>query len=188
MNIFAVDKDPKIAAQCLVDTHVIKMILETAQLLSTAHRVLDGKMEVRNRLVPGTLESPKYRKHKVWTLPDDRNDILYQATHINHPSNVWVRRSNNNYTWLFSHFCYLLNEYTYRYGKLHKCADPVFHDRLSRLPNNIPVFFFTPVTPAMPEEYLVVDDSVASYRNYYKNGKKHLHKWTKRELPEWLVN
>ena len=180
MNIFYLDKDPQIAAQNMVDRHVVKMILETAQLLSTAHRVLDG-VEYEGRSASG-------RKAKRWRLSDGRDEILYTATHINHPSAVWVRRSNNNYTWLFSHFCYLLKEYTYRYGKLHKCADPIFHDQLSRLPKNIPTSYFTPVTPAMPEEYLVGADSVASYRNYYKNGKKHLHKWTNRPQPEWLVN
>jgi len=46
----------------------------------------------------------------------------------------------------------------------------------------------TPVTPAMPEEYLVKGDPVASYRNYYRVGKKHLHKWTKRQPPKWLVD
>jgi hypothetical protein len=38
----------------------------------------------------------------------------------------------------------------------------------------------------MAEEYLVGKDSLLSYRNYYKQGKKHLHKWTKREMPEWI--
>jgi len=43
MNIFMVDMDPIVAAQSLVDRHVVKMVLESSQLLSTAHRVLDGK-------------------------------------------------------------------------------------------------------------------------------------------------
>ena len=42
MNIFYLDRDPKIAAQMMCDKHVVKMILESAQILSTAHRVLDG--------------------------------------------------------------------------------------------------------------------------------------------------
>ena len=43
MNIFMVDEDPRVAAQAMVDRHVVKMILESGQLLSTAHRLLDGK-------------------------------------------------------------------------------------------------------------------------------------------------
>lgn len=178
MNIFAVDKDPYIAAQCLVDRHVIKMILESAQLLSTTHRFLDGEEYIG--------QSKTGRKAKRWRLPDEREDILYSATHINHPSAVWCRQSNNNYNWLFCHFVGLLNEYTYRYDKTHKCANTNFVADLSQVPHNIPVGPLTPVTPAMPDEYKVGVDSLASYRNYYKNGKKHLHKYTKREMPEWM--
>ena len=43
MNIFVLDKDPHIAAQMHCDRHVPKMIVESAQMLSTAHRLLDGE-------------------------------------------------------------------------------------------------------------------------------------------------
>lgn len=178
MNIFAVDPDPFVAAQCLVDKHCIKMILETAQLLSTAHRLLDGEEYVG--------QSASGRKARRWRLPDDRETILYSATHISHPSAIWCRQSNNNYNWLYCHFVGLLNEYTYRYGKTHKCAEPAFRQMLQTLPANIPVSHFTPVTPAMPDEYKV-PCSVQSYRNYYKQGKTHLHAWTKRQAPDWLA-
>jgi hypothetical protein len=177
MNIFAVDDNPKISAQSLVDKHVVKMILETAQLLSTAHRILDGEEYIG--------QSKSGRKAKRWRLPDDRENILYSATHINHPSAVWCRLTNNNYNWLVCHFIGLIDEYTYRYGKNHKCSDKDFVAALYFLPDNIPVGHLTPVTPAMPDEYKVAC-SVQSYRKYYKNGKAHLHKYTKREMPEWL--
>jgi hypothetical protein len=179
MNIFYIDKDPRMCAEQMVDKHVVKMILETAQLLSTAHRLLDGEEYVG--------QSASGRKARRWRLPDDRETIVYSATHINHPSAVWCRESNNNYNWLFSHFIALLNEYTYRYGRTHKCANVDFVGQLSRLPKNIPVGYFTPVTPAMAEQYVISQDSVLNYRNYYRQGKTHLHKWTKREPPEWLV-
>ena len=179
MNIFAVDKDPYIAAQCLVDRHVVKMVLETAQLLSTAHRLLDGE-EYIGKSVSGK------RSARRWRLPDERENILYAATHINHPSAVWCRQTNNNYNWLYCHFEGLLNEYTYRYGKTHKCAATEFRQLLKTLPANISTGYLTPVTPAMLDEYKIGVDSLASYRNYYKVGKTHLHKWTKREMPEWM--
>jgi hypothetical protein len=181
MNIFYIDKDPKVCAEQMVDKHVVKMILETAQLLSTAHRILDGEEYIG--------QSASGRKARRWRLPDDRDTILYSATHINHPSAVWCRRSNNNYTWLFCHFLYLCKEYTHRYNnKIHKCEmNSLFVERLSRLPTNIPVGYFTPVTPAMADEYIISPDSVTNYRNYYRRGKTHLHKWTKRQPPEWLV-
>lgn len=176
MNIFAVESDPIKSAQSLVDSHVVKMILESAQLLSTAHRIIDGVQYVD--------KTKTGRNVKRWRLPDDRDNKMYSATHINHPSAVWSRTSNNNYNWLYAHFMALLAEYTYRYGKTHKCNE--LADVLRSPPTGIPVFYLTPVTPAMPDEYKVPNDSVASYRNYYKHGKKHLHKWTKRNPPEWI--
>ena len=91
MNIFYLHNDPKICAEMHVDKHCVKMILEYAQLLSTAHRVLDGT------LVNGY--SKTGRKQKRYVLPDDRDSVLYSATHINHPSAVWVRKSDANYAW-----------------------------------------------------------------------------------------
>jgi hypothetical protein len=174
MNIFQVDSDPIRAAEALVDRHVVKMILETAQLLCTAHRVLDGR--------PYIDDSGK-RKVKRYALSGDREGI-YSATHINHPSAVWARASNNNYTWLYCHFMALLKEYTYRYGRVHKCVG--LTQLLRYPPDNIPVGYLTQVTPTMPEQYIVKGNSVESYRNYYREAKKDLHKWTKRTPPTWL--
>jgi hypothetical protein len=84
MNIFYLDEDPKICAQYHCDKHVVKMIIEYAQLLSTAHRVLDG-FEGYGASKSGN------RQVKIWTLHDSRDEILYKATHVNHPSNIWTR-------------------------------------------------------------------------------------------------
>jgi hypothetical protein len=176
MNIFALDSSPIKSAQMMVDKHVVKMILETAQLLSTAHRILDGTEYIE--------KSKTGRNVRRWRLPDARETVLYSATHINHPSAVWCRATNNNYNWLFCHFGGLLHEYTYRYGRIHKCEDMVV--ALMQPPFNIDVGYLTPVTPAMPDEYKVPHNSVASYRNYYRGAKQRMHKWTKREVPEWI--
>lgn len=177
MNIFYVDEDPFIAAQQMVDKHVVKMILESAQLLSTAHRIIDGVEYVG--------KSKTGRNAKRWKLDNPiLDDVLYQATHVNHPSAVWCRQSDKNYQWLYRHFRGLLEEYTFRYGKVHKCSDMI--GALAITPLAIHVGAFTHVTPAMLEEYRIADDSIASYRNYYLQGKSHLHKWTKREMPEWI--
>jgi hypothetical protein len=56
-----------------------------------------------------------------YVLDDDRNDVLYLASHIKHPSAIWCRESNNNYNWLYCHLVELIEEYKYRYGnKKHK--------------------------------------------------------------------
>lgn len=175
MNIFYISRDPKKAAEMMVDKHVVKMILETAQLLCTAHRLLDGTEYIET--------TEKGRKIKRWLLPDHREPILYKATHINHPSAVWVRQGNNNYNWLYAHFISLLDEYTFRYGKKHKCE--FLREPLINPPNNIPIYYLTTPPQAMPEKYQSID-ALASYREYYKYEKKHLHRWTKRSPPEWI--
>jgi hypothetical protein len=178
MNIFFVDKSPERAAMSLVDRHVVKMILETAQLLSTAHRLLDGKKTTHRR-------SLARRTLTKWTLENDvLNATLYQATHVNHPSAVWVRESLDNYLWAWDHLHYLLTEYTYRFGKTHKTEDILWS--LMDIPYNIKEIGFTEPPQCMPDEYKVPGDTITAYRNYYKNGKAHLHKWTNREPPKWI--
>lgn len=180
MNIFYIHPDPYVAAQQMVDRHVVKMILESAQLLSTAHRLLDGR-EYADKTAAG-------RSARRWLLSDVRENVLYKATHMQHPSNVWVRQSSENYNWLYNHFLGLMNEYTFRYGKQHLCERNDISLMLMDAPTNIRVGVFTPPTPAMPDEYKVANDSLSSYRNYYKQGKAHLHKYTKREMPDWIIS
>ena len=176
MNIFYLDMDPKKCAEMHVDKHCVKMILEYAQLLSTAHRVLGGV------LLTGISDSG--RKTTSWILPDADNDILYKATHINHPSAIWARQSDLNYMWLYAMFRALLSEYTYRYGKHHACERLI--PSLENLPRNFIMGNFTEPTPAMPPEYIVAGDSVQSYKNYYNGAKQALHHWKNRPIPDFI--
>ena len=174
MNIFYLDRDVKTCATYHNDKHVVKMILEYAQLLSTAHRMLDGDEYI---------DASSGRRIKRWRLKNESmENILYKASHINHPSAIWVRQSNNNYNWLMCLLQDLLQEYTYRYGKIHATDRLVYW--LRKPPANIPVGYFTQPTPAMPDEYKV-PDSVQSYRNYYIGAKKTMAKWKNRSIPEW---
>ena len=93
MNVFYLDKNPQSAAAMHCDKHCVKMILEYAQILSTAHRVLDG---------------------------DDAPDDLYKIAHKNHPSTIWARTSKQHYDWLFRLVRKLTIEYGIRYGKIHR--------------------------------------------------------------------
>jgi hypothetical protein len=160
----------------MVDKHVVKMILETAQLLSTAHRLLDGTESI---------DTSSGRKKKVYKLPDDRDDVLYSATHANHPSAVWARQSVENYNWLVDHLFALSEEYTYRYGKTHltitKLGVPI-----ASPPLNLKDWDMTPMPSCMDEQYKIGEDPIANYRNYYKYGKASMHSWKKREAPEWI--
>lgn len=183
MNIFFISYSPEQAAKWMVDKHVVKMILESAQLLSTAHRVLDGTKYV---------DTTGKRKKTVYLFDDldvvsyhVKEALIYQATHINHPSAVWTRESDFNYTWLYDHFCALMDEYTYRYGKVHSCER--LREILESHPENIPrTKEMTPIKCAMDEKYIISDDPIINYRNYYKFGKPHLFSWKKREMPKWL--
>jgi hypothetical protein len=108
-----------------------------------------------------------------------------KASHINHPSAVWARASDLNYTWLYNMWRCLLTEYTYRYDKVHACAR--LETLLAKIPNNIKTGFFTEPTPAMPDDVKVLGDSLKSYRNYYTKNKIHLAKWKKRPVPDWYL-
>lgn len=153
MNIFMLDYNPILAARMHCDKHVVKMILESAQMLSTAHRVLDG---------------------------DGYADYnrLYRETHKNHPINIWIRESYHNYQWLHFLFVNLLLEYEKRYKKTHACDRLVNH--LSSCPDNINTGIETDINSlpqCMPDEYKVKGDAVQAYRNYYLGEKAYFAKW-----------
>ena len=156
MNIFFLSLDPDEAARLHCDKHVVKMILETAQLLYTAHWVY---------------ESP---------LPEG----AYRKTHPNHPSARWVRESLANYTWLCRLGMALCDEYSFRYGKVHKTQG-----HLTWLSTHSPVGLvdvgWTLPRLAMPEEYHN-KDPVTAYRMYYVGAKSRLLAYTKRLAPDFL--
>lgn len=179
MNIFILDNDPVIAAQEQCDKHVVKMIVESAQMLSTVHRMLDGVMERRPSKSGAMLQ--------YWKLNDQRESILYKACHFNHPSTVWTRESKANYQWHYKHFIALCDEYTYRYGKVHS-TDTKLRIALQQIPTNIPEKHMTPFKLAMgsnPE--CMLEDAVESYRRFYETKQKRFTMvWTKRPVPKWF--
>ena len=181
MNIFILSTDPKEAAQIQCDRHVVKMILESAQMLSTAHRVLDGEL---------TRIPSKSGKTMVkgWILPDYREDLLYKAVHVGHPCTIWTIESLQNYNWHYKHFCALAEEYEYRYGKKHKSFVDL-GDVLSMAPKNIPNVDQTPFKLAMgaAPECINNNDPVGSYRAFYQTKQERFKMaWTKREIPDWF--
>lgn len=180
MNIFALDAVPKTAAMYHVDKHVVKMNIEYAQLLSTAHRIIDGD-EYTDLTANG-------RKIKRWRHPNqEMEDNLYKATHANHPSAIWTRAAKRNYLWLFNLWIATLDEYTYRYGKVHGCAKliPYLKNAPEKIHRAEPYEMFVLPTPAMPDECKVPGDIVESYRKYYNSDKTELATWKNREIPYW---
>jgi hypothetical protein len=175
MNRFVLDTDPRIAAEYHCDKHVVKMILEESQMLSTAHRMIDGIETIG--------QSKTGRKAKRWKLDDLREDKIYQATHVNHPCTQWSMQTNNNYNWSVCLLGALLSEYQYRYGKTHKCSE--LFSVLSIPPRGIKTGYLTPFPQAMPDE-CKRDNPVDGYRAYYIEHKKRFAKWTGREVPDWF--
>ena len=162
MNIFGIDTDTTSCATYHTDRHIVKMPLETAQMVSFVyyHKDLwDGE-------VPNLL-------------------MNFSAGHDKHPCSLWLRENLVNFLWTCEFGIKLIEEYRFRYdSQKHERCKMIFEWSLDNLPN-LPVAEFTPFAKAMPEEYKV-DCSIESYRNYYRMGKSELHQWTKRNKPEWI--
>jgi hypothetical protein len=162
MNIFFLDFDTQKCAQYHCDKHVVKMILETAQLLCGVHHVTDQET---------TKKQPS------------NDQVPYKLSHKNHPCAIWSRESLSNYLYLCDLGLELCKEYTYRYGKRHKSQD-VIEWCLTNKPIIKDIGFTTP-PKAMPDEYKV-ESVIESYRNYYVGAKKDFCVWKNRNIPEWF--
>lgn len=127
MNIFILDTDVKKCAEYHNDKHVVKMILESAQLLCGVHHMTESSMDY----------------------------VPYKLSHKNHPCSIWARENMSNYLWLCELGLELCKEYTYRYGRRHKSQE-VIEWCIENRPT-IPEDDFTTPPKAMPEEYKVND-------------------------------
>ena len=153
MNIFYLDPDPVKCAQYQVDRHVVKMAVESTQILCSAY----------------FKTGEDYLSH-------------YKKTHLNHPCCKWAAESLSNWLWLRELGLALCDEYTYRYGKTHKCKSVIE----SLVVPSLPDIGFTELPLVMDEIYITDGGAVDSYRNYYRCGKRGLWSWKRRGIPEWL--
>jgi hypothetical protein len=123
MNIFYLHSDPFKAAKYQYNKHAVKMVLESAQMLCTAHHHYGNG-----------------------------DNVPYRKAHYNHPSTVWARQSTQHYSWLLDHFIGLADEYHKRYGKRHlafeKCIDSLLNP-----PVGMPDNGFVEPPQCMPDEY-----------------------------------
>lgn len=156
MNIFFTSASPRECAQALDSLRLNKMILETAQLLSTAHSVLGS-----------------------------HTSEMYKPTHINHPCAKWVRQSDANYNWTFNHFAELLKEYTFRSGKNHATGRlldalvncPNCPENEWTAPANCSLFKDKPVFQAYRETMMV---------KWNKDVRKPTWGKREESLPQWI--
>lgn len=194
MNIFALDMSPRLCAQYHVDKHVIKMISETAQILSTNLRNAAGIPT----LVRASAKDSKGRMVRI--LPEDKivetNDglppildepYIFLETHQMHPCTVWARETFDNTEWLMRLGVELYAEKVFRYGGGH--ASALIIKKVIEYRWDSVVYASGSMTPfalAMPDEFKV-EDPIQSYRNYYMSGKRHLASWKKRGQPDWWL-
>jgi hypothetical protein len=155
VNIFILDYDQQKCAEYMCDKHIVKMLLESVQLLCVAY----------------------YYTSQPELSP-------YRLTHNNHPCSVWVKQSLSNWIWLMELSESIYEEYQFRYNnKIHKSGELL---NFLPVPNLIDIGI-TEFAQAMPEQYKQ-SNTIQVYRNYYKHEKKHLFRYTKRNIPDFLLS
>lgn len=166
MNIFYLDHDPKVAAQCLFDVHVRKMLVESCQLLANA-----------------------YTTKELSKAPKTQKGTVRKHTHMNHPCTKWVTNSLNNFIWLVNYASELDNEYFWRFRNHHFCCR--FIDWCRENPPCIPYRAGTSDFPiVVSKDCQSILNVVVAYRAYYvtkkfnKNGINQAV-WTRRAAPSW---
>lgn len=164
MNLFFLDAKPRIAATYLADKHVGKMLLEACQMMSTAARA--------NGFEGG-----------------------YKSAYENHPMTKWVGQSFAHYNWCWEHAIALAVEHVVRFETEHSAQDllPTLSVAMHKV---MPDLEWRNPPRCIPDKYKIEYDTwddpavpchVQSYRDYYQHDKAHLHKWTNREAPIWIV-
>jgi len=165
VNIFVTDEDPVKSAQTLCDKHVVKMVLESAQMLSTAWR--------------------------QWDPESSEERGLYKSAHPNHPCTKWVSEAQENYEWLYEHFKALCEEYTHRYDKQH--ASSRLLNSLSIVPD-FPEKARTTFKLAMPPQYkedaVGERPAIYAYRDYLVHEKRSFARWERdpSRKPDWWIS
>ncbi len=139
MNIFVTSDCYMTCAKELCDKHVVKMILESGQMLSTAHRLCNGFQ-----------------------------DNVYKTAYKNHPCTIWTRRTSDNYIWHYNLWLCMCHEYKFRYNKIHTTYTKLV-DYLCYIPKGIPFYKMTSFPCCMPDEYKIYDCVHANYRHFICN-------------------
>lgn len=176
MNVFFLDRNPVCAAQCQCDKHVVKMVTETAQMLSAVHHFAYTELKGSNK--------------------------IYRLAYAKHPWTKWAFWSRLHYRWLLAHGIALGQEYTYRYGKIHKSAEVI--EGIAEWSDENKFWRVTsvdggsikwvPYCVRTEDEYItyaggrIRRDPVEAYRSYYKYKNTIMDmRWTKREPPPWFT-
>lgn len=161
MNIFFLSMNPMLAAMMMCDKHIVKMILESAQILSMAYCYI----------------SKNYHHSE--------QKLVYKMTktYFNHPATQWLMKSSENFQWLLAHACALVNEHQMRFKpkQFHKSREIIYFiiDQFESIEHMFPQQKFTKPPLMMPEECRISKNTVKSYRYFYRHDKSDFAKWKK---------
>lgn len=179
MNLFILSWNLKLCVQWHFNSHVVKMPIELAQLLSTAYWILCPSKKLEKWREKGLIYRPIRNK--------------------NHCCAVWTRQHINNYKFVCQFGLALCDEYYYRYGKeknRQHATRKIIEHLYKNIPDNFPKCQEPLITSwkvtlpplAMPDKYKVEGKTLTSYRNWYRSDEKsHITKWKKRDIPEWFT-
>jgi len=176
MNIFFLSMNPRRCARMHANIHIVKMIVETAQLLCNVHR----------------------RQRELCLAPYiGPNKIPYKESASGHRklgSMIWVGESHGNYKWAVQLGLELCAEYNQGRGR---AAGKTTQHRtqrvlewLQRYEPNFKIKRRTPVKLkhlAMPDKFKKASSSIEAYRDYYYSKRKTMTMaWDpKKRTPDW---
>ena len=156
MNIFVLSENPREAARLHCDKHVVKMILESAQMISTTlnYYGIRGPYKTTHLNHPCTIWARQSSDNFMW---------------------LWELARSLNEEYVFRYEKYLMH---LAWNKIRNTVIP-----MKAIP--WPERGLTPFAQAMPDQYKN-ENAVTAYRAYYLGEKSHLLQYTRRELPEWV--
>lgn len=190
MNIFFLDTNPQKAAVYHCDKHVVKMILESCQMLCSNVWYENGitSSKMKKEVIQ---KDPSFSKQIFKNFPriDKNGDIKpYGIGYVNHPCTVWARESKSNTKWLLDFTGYLILEYEKRYHKTHACKKVYkwLLERFNTINQNFIKESITEPAQAMPDKYKNINP-ITAYRDYYIGEKSNFAKWNNSEIPVWYI-
>ena len=155
MNIFVTDRCPVQSARNLPDKHIVKMPLETCQMLAIIY------------------SDWYYGVGKLYKQ-DGTPYATKRGAFRNHPCTQWAAANQYNLAWLILHGVALCDEYHQRYlPKVHTCYDVlcqaqrIYHDCFDELLTDAATKV-TDFTRAMPEsiKFDTTIDTITAYKQY----------------------